>query len=205
MNELSNEIINDEIKANKPAECEICHKIFKNKNSLAVHKSRYHKNNPNELVNNQTDNKNNLINEPIKVTQADYSKEDLSKMQNELIKGDNTAQQIVEITASMTDEDGKELYLMLMDIVGTMSNVDVEKDIPNIDERATRRGKYLAYTIKRFAPQIQEYLIPIMLGTGIAMDIISIRKLGEIKKALADKDKNDNKSDNKSDNKEVKE
>jgi len=181
--------------------CDICGKTFKSKGSLYVHKSKYHKNKvdkvsnkvfdkvDDKLTDNLSDKINNTLSdkvskEPIEVTSESFSQEDLNKVQQDLLANDETVKSIKQIVENMTEEDGKELYLMLMDIVGGMSGVDIEADIPNIEERAKKRGKYLAFTINRYIPQIEQYIIPVILVGGIATDVLSIRKLGKLKKAM---------------------
>nr|ACD75441.1 AMDV5_1 [uncultured virus] len=189
------EIKDDSLSDNKEIKCEICGKTFKNKNSLGVHKSRFHrKNNDNKKSeikdkedNYQRDYDEDKNKETINITEESFSQEDLDKAKSELdksIDNDENVQQVKEILENMTEEDGKELYIMLMDIVGGLSGIDVEDEIPNLENRATKRGKYLAYTINRYIPQIEQYLIPIMLMGGIGLDILTIRKMGKMKKGL---------------------
>jgi len=198
--------------SNEVNKCNICGKTFKSKNSLYVHKSNYHRaakvelkpdnvepkaKEPNIEPNNKEPNVEPEAKEPnvepeakepnvesLEVTKAEFSKEDLDKAQNDLINNDESAKELKDIIENMTDDDGKELYLLLMDVVGGFTGVDPEKDIPNISERAQHRGKYLAFTINRYASQITKYIIPIILVGGIATDIISMKRLGDMKKAL---------------------
>jgi hypothetical protein len=181
---MSDNIINEGFK------CDICGKTYKTKNSLAVHKSRYHSNTEN--IDNANENDNIEINEPndINITEEQYSEEDLNKAKNDIndmeqeIENDANVKAIEETIENLSEDDGKEMYLLLMDIVGNMSGVDIDKDIPNIENKAKTRGRYLAYTVNKYSPSIKKYAVPLLLVIGIGTDIISIRKLGKMKKEM---------------------
>jgi len=182
ISEQSEQEIKKENESNKPFECPYCHKRFKTKNSLNVHISNYHREEK-EPKSEQT--------ESVKVSEAEYSKEDLEKAKAQITQEQETeqeveqeAKQITEIIENMSEEDGRELYLEIMEILGDLNGLDVYKDIPNIKEKAERRGKHLTYTINKFAPFLIKYIIPIMAIGGIIWDIIDMRRLAQTKKVI---------------------
>ena len=167
----------------KRFECPYCHKRFKTKNSLNVHISNYHRE--------EKETKEQTEIESVKVSEAEYSKEDLEKAKAQITQEQETeqeveqeAKQITEIIENMSEEDGRELYLEIMEILGDLNGLDVYKDIPNIKEKADRRGKHLTYTINKFAPFLVKYIIPIMAIGGIIWDIIDMRRLAQTKKVI---------------------
>jgi len=168
----------------KPFECPYCHKHFKSKNSLNVHISNYHKS---EKEKEQTEQKT----ENVQVSEAPYSKEDLEKAKEQIAEQkevekeiEEEAKPLVEIIENMSVEDGKDLYLLLMEILGDLNGVDIYKDIPNIQEKAERRAKHVTYTINKFAPWIIKYIIPIMAIGGIIWDAVELRHIAQMKKAI---------------------
>ena len=170
----------------KPFECPYCHKRFKTKNSLNVHISNYHKA-EREKEKEQTEQKT----ENVQVSEAPYSKEDLEKAKEQLAEQkevekeiEEEAKPLVEVIENMSVEDGKDLYLLLMEMLGDLNGIDIYKDIPNIQEKAERRAKHVTYTINKFAPFLVKYIIPIMAIGGIIWDIIDMRRLAQTKKVI---------------------
>jgi len=170
----------------KPFECPYCHKRFKSKNSLNVHISNYHKTEKEkekEQIEQKTEN--------VQVSEAPYSKEDLEKAKEQIAEQkevekeiEEEAKPLVEIIENMSVEDGKDLYLLLMEILGDLNGIDVYKDIPNIQEKAERRAKHITYTVNKFAPWIIKYIIPIMAVGGIIWDAVELRHIAQMKKAI---------------------
>ena len=182
--EQTEQQIKEESGNNKPYECPFCHKRFKTKNSLNVHISNYHREEKEQSEQSEQT-------ESVKVSEAEYSKEDLEKAKAQITQEQETeqeveqeAKQITEIIENMSEEDGRELYLEIMEILGDLNGLDVYKDIPNIKEKAERRGKHLTYTINKFAPFLVKYIIPIMAVGGIIWDIIDMRRLAQTKKVI---------------------
>ena len=168
----------------KRFECPYCHKRFKTKNSLNVHISNYHKS---EKEKEQTEQKT----ENVQVSEAPYSKEDLEKAKEQIAEQkevekeiEEEAKPLVEVVENMSVEDGKDLYLLLMEILGDLNGVDIYKDIPNIQEKAERRAKHVTYTINKFAPFLIKYIIPLMAVGGIIWDVIDMRRLAKTKKVI---------------------
>jgi len=205
----------------KMIECEICHKQFKNQHSLSQHMYKYHRDissqndsntemntnansenitipsNNDDKINDKnesptTDNdKNGQNNDTITIGEAPFSTDDLNRAKNDLPEG---ADEMIKIVENMTEEDGKELYLIMIEGFGDINGVDIETEMPEMVKKAERRGKHLSYTVNRFMPQIREYIVPIMLVGGIGLDFLAIRKVGQAKKIMQKlkNDKNDN-------------
>ncbi len=187
--------------------CEVCGKSFKNDHSLATHKSRFHKdvmiiddkNDDHPMTNDNVaddiiddnDNKSSITddkpddekNDEIIIDKAPFSKEDLERAKND-VNVPPEANEMLQMIEDMTPEDGKELYLLLIEGFGDLNGIDVDADLPELVKKADTRGKHLSYTINRFTPQIRQYVVPIMLVGGIGMDLMTIRKVGQAKKAM---------------------
>lgn len=194
--------------------CEICGKDFKNVNSLRSHKSQKHKqenktvNKPVNVNLNEPDKQDIPINDKdvnpdksinvntvnpddITINKADFSSADLDLQKKKLaeeeqniLENDEEVRTVNELIINFDEKDGAELYGMLIELVGDLSGVDVEKDIPNWTDKVSKRGKRLSFIINKYAEQYKQYIIPLMFVVGLGSDVLLIRKLGKIKKEI---------------------
>ncbi len=201
--------MDDNLNDNKKFICPICGKSFKNSHSLSVHKSKYHRassslvpmqdtkvndNKPNDSpasVSSDIIPTDNLIttNDTLNVKKADFSQDDLEKTK-EILDQTPELKEISGLLDNMTDEEGKELYMLMIEGFGDLNGIDIDTDMPDMVKKADMRGKHLAFVVNRYAKSIQPYIIPAMLVGGIGLDFLAIRKAGQLKKLLNKKNKN---------------